>query len=52
VLEDLDRDVYEQTMTRIRQKLGADGMNNAITTGHALTLDDVAEYLNGPRAWR
>lgn len=46
VLEEADRDVYERTMSSIRQGLGAEGMDSAIAAGRVLTLDAVAKYLD------
>jgi tetratricopeptide (TPR) repeat protein len=45
VLEDADRDVYERTISSIRQGLGAEGMDSAIAAGRVLTLDAVVKYL-------
>jgi predicted ATPase len=45
VLEDADRDVYEQTISSIRQGLGAEGKDRAIAAGRALTLAAVVNYL-------
>jgi tetratricopeptide (TPR) repeat protein len=38
VLEDLDRDIYEQTTANIRQRLGPENMEQAIAAGRELTL--------------
>jgi predicted ATPase/class 3 adenylate cyclase len=45
VFEDADRDVYEGTMSSIRQGLGSEGMDSAIAAGRVLTLDTVVTYL-------
>jgi tetratricopeptide (TPR) repeat protein len=46
VLEDADRDVYERTISSIRQGLGDEGMDSAIAAGRVLTLDAVVKYLD------
>jgi predicted ATPase len=45
ILEDLDREAYEQTRSSVREALGPDEADGAITAGRALTLDAVTDYL-------